>query len=262
MMEYRLDMQDIKHETDWHDFEIIAGPCSIESYESLYATALELKKCGIRLLRGGAYKLRTSLHSFRGLGDAGVLHLSKVAKELGLISVSECTQIDKVEYMSRHLDVLVVGTRNMHNYPLLEVLAHVTNPIILKRGIAATYSDWLAAAEYLMQHGKENIILCERGIRSFETETRYTLDISAIPVMQKKSGLPVIIDPSHAAGNRDWVSALALAATAAGANGLMLEADINPCDSICDASQTISIETLQVLLQNIRLIRSILFKDK
>jgi len=261
MTEYRLDMQDTKREIDWHGFNIIAGPCSIESYESLYATALELKQMGIRMLRGGAYKLRTSLHSFRGLGDAGVLHLSQVAKELDLISVSECTQIDKLEYMSRHLDVLVVGTRNMHNYPLLEALAQVPNPVILKRGIAATYSEWQAAAEYLMQYGKQDLVLCERGIRCFESETRYTLDISALPVMQRKCGLPVYIDPSHASGDRDLVPALALAAVAAGANGLMLEAAINPCTSICDASQTISLDTLGRLLKQIQAVRSAISKD-
>lgn len=249
-------MQDTKREIDWHGFNIIAGPCSIESYESLYATALELKQMGIRMLRGGAYKLRTSPHSFRGLGDAGVLHLSQVAKELELISVSECTQIDKVEYMSRHLDVLLVGTRNMHNYPLLEALAQVPNPIILKRGIAASYSEWLAAAEYLMQYGKKDVILCERGIRTFESETRYTLDISAIPVMRSKCGLPVYIDPSHASGKRDLVPALSLAAVAAGANGLMLEAAINPCASICDASQTISLDTLRSMMQQIQAIKN------
>jgi 3-deoxy-7-phosphoheptulonate synthase len=234
---------------DKWSFGVIAGPCSIEAYEPLYATALELKKRGIKMLRGGAYKLRTSVHSFRGLGDAGIHHLSKVGKDLGLITVSECTQIDKVEFMAQNIDILVVGTRNMHNYPLLERLGKIGAPVLLKRGIASTYDEWLAAAEYIMESGNERVILCERGIRTFEPETRYTLDISAISVMKKKSGLPVIIDPSHAAGSRYLVPSLALAAVAAGADGLMIECQINPCESICDASQTIEPEMLSRIME-------------
>ncbi|MCB5279144.1 MAG: N-acetylneuraminate synthase family protein, partial [Candidatus Cloacimonetes bacterium] len=144
-------------------FEIIAGPCTIENYENLYNNAQVLKELGIKYLRGGAYKMRTSFHSFRGLGDSGVIHLENVGKELDMITVSECTQIDKVEYMAQHIDVLVVGTRNMHNYPLLEALGNIDKPIILKRGIAATYDEWLAAAGYIIDNGNEQVILCERG---------------------------------------------------------------------------------------------------
>ncbi|MDD2424171.1 MAG: N-acetylneuraminate synthase family protein, partial [Candidatus Cloacimonetes bacterium] len=158
------------------DFKVIAGPCSIEDYESLYETAKDLKARGITMLRGSAYKLRTSVHSFRGLGDAGILHMAQVGKELGLITVSEITQTDRVEYMASHIDILVVGTRNMNNYPLLELLGKIDKPVILKRGIAATYDEWLAAAEYIIESGNERVILCERGIRTFETGTRYTLD--------------------------------------------------------------------------------------
>ncbi len=233
------------------EFNLIAGPCSIESYESLYNTAVELKQRGIRMLRGGAYKLRTSVHSFRGLGDAGILHLCRVGRELNLITVSECTQIDKVEYMAKNIDILVVGTRNMHNYPLLELLGKIPNPVILKRGIAATYDEWLAAAEYIMESGNSNVILCERGIRTFEPETRYTLDISAISVMKQKSNLPIIVDPSHAAGNRSLVPSLAMAAIAAGADGLMIESQIKPSDSICDASQTIEPEVLSQIIASL-----------
>lgn len=232
-------------------FNVIAGPCSIEAYESLYQTAVELKKRGIKMLRGGAYKLRTSIHSFRGLGDAGIHHLASIGKELELITVSECTQVDKVEFMANNIDILVVGTRNMHNYPLLERLGKIPNPVILKRGIAATYDEWLAAAEYIMENGNSNVILCERGIRTFEPETRYTLDISAIAVMSQKSGLPVIIDPSHAAGNRNLVPSLSLAAIAAGADGLMIECQIKPDESICDAPQTIDPEMLSQILDSI-----------
>jgi len=229
-------------------FQVIAGPCSIEDYETLYDTATELKSRGIKMIRGGAYKLRTSVHSFRGLGDAGIMHLANVGKELDLITVSEVTQTDKVEFMAEHIDILVVGTRNMHNYPLLELLGKIDKPVILKRGIAATYDEWLAAAEYIIENGNERVILCERGIRTFEPETRYTLDISAISVMKHKSALPVIIDPSHAAGSSDLVPSLALAAVAAGADGLMIECQVNPMESICDARQTISPDTLSSIL--------------
>jgi len=232
-------------------FNVIAGPCSIEGLESLYQSAQSLKEMGIRYLRGGAYKLRTSVHSFRGLGDSGILHLNQVAKDLGLKTVSECTQTDKVEFMAQHIDILVVGTRNMHNYPLLEMLGKIDNPIVLKRGIAATYDEWMAAAEYIMESGNEKVILCERGIRTFEPETRYTLDISAIQVMKQKCGLPVIVDPSHAAGKRDLVPSLAYAAIAAGADGLMIECQLNPCESICDADQTIAPDNLKRILEAI-----------
>ena len=230
---------------------VIAGPCSVEGYNSLFHSALALKEIGIRYIRGGAYKLRTSIHSFRGLGDSAILHLAQVAKETGLKTVSECTQTDKVEFMAEHIDILVVGTRNMHNYPLLELLGKIDNPVILKRGIAATYDEWMAAAEYIVENGNPKVILCERGIRTFEPETRYTLDISAIQVMKQKTGLPVIVDPSHAAGKRDLVPSLACAAIAAGADGLMIECQIKPCESICDANQTIEPGTLKQLLDAI-----------
>ena len=230
------------------NFKVIAGPCSIEDYESLYETAKDLKARGISMLRGGAYKLRTSVHSFRGLGDAGVTHMAKVGKELGLITVSEITQTDKVEFMASHIDILVVGTRNMNNYPLLELLGKIDKPVILKRGIASTYDEWLAAAEYIIESGNDRVILCERGIRTFETDTRYTLDISAIAVMKQKSKLPIIIDPSHAAGDRTLVPSLALAAIAAGADGLMIESQINPKGSICDANQTVNPDVISMIL--------------
>ncbi|MCD8480891.1 MAG: N-acetylneuraminate synthase family protein [Candidatus Cloacimonetes bacterium] len=200
----------MENKIDKWSFGVIAGPCSIEAYEPLYNTATQLKQLGINMLRGGAYKLRTSVHSFRGLGDAGILHLAKVGEELGMITVSECTQTDKVEFMATNIDILVVGTRNMHNYPLLEILGKVSNPVILKRGIAATYDEWAAAAEYIME-----MVIPMWSYVSVESEPLsprpvIPLDISAISVMKNKTGLPVIIDPSHAAGNRDIVPSLHL----------------------------------------------------
>lgn len=231
-------------------FNIIAGPCSIESYDSLFETAQLLKQYGISFIRGGAYKLRTSMHSFRGLGDKGILYLSQVGKELGLTTVSECTQVDKVEFMASKIDILVVGARNMYNYPLLERLSKIENQVILKRGFSATYIEWLAAAEYIVENGNKNVVLCERGIRTFETETRYTLDVSAIQMMKLKCNLPVIVDPSHAAGIGTIVPSLSLASVAAGADGLMIECQINPEKSISDASQTVDPITVRSIHDN------------
>ncbi|MCB5234152.1 MAG: 3-deoxy-7-phosphoheptulonate synthase [Candidatus Cloacimonetes bacterium] len=229
-------------------FKIIAGPCTIESYDKLYATAKVLKELGIEYLRGGAYKMRTTCESFQGLQDEGIMIISEVGEKLGMKTVSEVTQIDKIQFMSEHIDVLTVGARNMHNYPLLRALSNVDNPIILKRGISATYKEWIEAANYIKQNGKANIVLCERGIRTFEQETRFTLDLSAVPVLKTNYTMPVIVDPSHAAGDRRFVVALAKAAIASGAMGLMIECDLDPDNSICDAKQTIAIEQLQDII--------------
>lgn len=229
-------------------FKIIAGPCTIESYDKLYATAKVLKDLGIGYLRGGAYKMRTSCESFQGLQDEGVRIISEVGKKLGMKTVTEVTQIDKIEFMAEHIDVLTVGARNMHTYPLLKALGTVDNPVILKRGISATYEEWVEAANYIKQKGKTNVVLCERGIRTFEQETRFTLDLSAVPVLKSNYALPVIVDPSHAAGDRRFVVALSKAAIASGAMGLMIECDLDPGNCICDAKQTIAIEQLQDII--------------
>ncbi len=246
-----------KEKINWQGFNVIAGPCTIDTYDSLYETASEVSRLGIKLLRGGAYKMRTSVHSFRGLGDIAVQYLAAVGKEFGMHTVSEVIEIENIDYMAQHLDILMVGTRNMQNYPLLERLGKVPNPVILKRGFAATYDEWLSAAEHIIENGNPYVILCERGIRTFEPETRFTLDVSAIKVMQIKSGLPVIVDPSHAAGNRGLVPSLALAAVAAGANGLMIESMPQPSKSICDAAQTIDTIVLGQLLNTAFEIRKI-----
>lgn len=229
-------------------FKIIAGPCTIESYDKLYATAKALKELGIEYLRGGAYKMRTSCESFQGLHDEGVKILSKVGKELGIKTVSEVTRIDKIEFMAEHIDILTVGARSMHNYALLKALSAVDNPIILKRGISATYQEWVEASNYIKQSGDNKTIFCERGIRTFESETRFTLDLSSVPVLQNNYSQPVIVDPSHAAGDRRFVVALSKAAIAAGAMGLMIECDLDPDSSICDAKQTIALDQLQDII--------------
>lgn len=237
------------------DLMIIAGPCTVESYDRLYATAYKLKEMGIKYLRSGAYKMRSRHNSFQGLKDEGVEILSRVGKELGLRTVSEITRLDKIEYMAKRVDILVVGTRSMNNYPLLEALGIIHNPVILKRGFAASYTEWHASSEYITKSGKTNVILCERGIRTFEPQTRYTLDMSAIPVMQQNYNMPIIIDPSHASGKRELVAPLSKAAIACGANGLMIECDLDPDSCVCDAKQTIAPEVLQDILSFIKRVK-------
>jgi 3-deoxy-7-phosphoheptulonate synthase len=240
-------------------FNVIAGPCTIESKESLFAIAKELKSLGVKVLRGGAYKMRTSPHSFRGLGDVAIKYLHDVCEELDMISVSECIDVNKVELMSEFIDVILVGTRNMQNYPLLDRLGKIQNPIILKRGMSSTIEEWLLAAEYIAEAGNENIILCERGIRTFENYTRNTLDLSAVPALKTLCGYPVIVDPSHSTGRRELIKSMTWAAVAAGSDGVMIETSECPDQSMCDAMQTIDLETFATIIKPIASLRGILY---
>lgn len=242
-------------------FQVIAGPCTIDSKESLTEIGSHLQTMGVSFLRGGAYKLRTSSHSFRGLGDIAVKHMKSVCDATGMISVSECIDVNRVDFMAEHINILLVGTRSMYNVPLLEKLGSISNPVILKRGMCATIDEWLQAAQYIVEAGNPNVILCERGIRTFETATRNTLDLSAIPVIKEVSSFPVIVDPSHSTGDRRYVKAMTWAAVAAGADGIMLETHIRPDDSLCDAKQTISIHDLEEIVYPISRIRELLFKE-
>ncbi len=238
-------------------FGIIAGPCTIENYEDLYIIASELKKRGINMFRGGAFKMRTSPYSFQGLGLEGLKIIKKVANELDMISVSEIVSEEDIAIMSEHVDILLIGTRNMQNYRLLQKLGKIPNPIILKRGMANTIEEWLLSAEHILYNGNKDVILCERGIRTFETATRNTLDISAIPLVKSLSKLPIIVDPSHSSGNRDLVTPLSWAAAAAGANGLIIEVHHQPERCICDGHQTINFEQLDKLLQPLETLTSL-----
>ena len=230
-------------------FTIIAGPCTVENYEDLYTIVSHLKDTGIKFFRGGAYKMRTSPYDFQGLGKKGLEYIKKVSDETGMISVSEIVSIEDVELMSKYVDILQVGTRNMHNYRLLCRLGKVKNPVILKRGMSSTIEEWLSAAEYIIEAGNPNVILCERGIRTFETFTRYTLDISAIPAVKSLSNLPIIVDPSHSSGRREMIKSLSWAAMAAGADGLMIETHFSPDKTVCDSKQTIDFEMLSEILK-------------
>lgn len=232
-------------------FSVIAGPCTIESRESLAEIAAALKEIGINILRGGVYKMRTSVHSFRGLGDIALAYLKEVGERYGMVTVSECIDVTKVELMSDYIDVFLIGMRNMQNYPLLEAIGKTNKPVILKRGMSSTYKEWLLAAEYLAETGNHNIVLCERGIRTFEPHTRNTLDLSSVPVLKSKSKYPVIVDPSHSTGHRDYVKSMSWAATAAGANGLLIETHLNPETSLCDAEQAVTIDELKAIVKPI-----------
>ncbi|TGY41560.1 3-deoxy-7-phosphoheptulonate synthase [Clostridium sartagoforme] len=233
---------------------MIAGPCSVESEEQLTFVAEEVKKLGANFLRGGAFKPRTSPYSFQGLKYDG-LELLKIAREkTGLPIVTEIMSPYDIEIFERDVDVIQVGARNMQNFDLLNELGRTRKPILLKRGLSATIEEWLMSAEYIMAGGNENVILCERGIRTFETYTRNTLDLSAIPAVKKLSHLPVIVDPSHATGKRFMISPLAKAAVAVGADGLIIEVHNNPEKALCDGPQSIRPNDYETLVQELKAI--------
>ncbi len=232
-------------------FQVIAGPCSVESEEQLCEVALSVKASGATLLRGGAFKPRTSPYSFQGLEDEG-LRLLKIARKLtGLPIVTEIMGTDQLDEFE-DVDVIQVGARNMQNFRLLKALGRLDKPILLKRGLANTIEEWLMSAEYIMAGGNEKVILCERGIRTFETAVRNNLDISAIPLLKRLSHLPVVVDPSHAAGMSWMVEPLAKAAIAAGADGLMIEVHNNPKAALCDGAQSLDLPGFEGVMGEIK----------
>jgi len=231
---------------------IIAGPCSVESKAQITEIAVEVKKAGAGFLRGGAFKPRTSPYSFQGLKEEGLEYL-KYAKEITQLPiVVELMSADKLELFEEHVDVIQIGARNMQNFDLLRAVGQTRKPVLLKRGLSATIEEFLTAAEYILAGGNENVILCERGIRTFETYTRNTLDISAVPVIKKLSHLPVIVDPSHASGIWWMVEPLAMAAIAVGADGLMIEVHNDPKNALCDGNQSITPENFRHLMDRIK----------
>jgi 3-deoxy-7-phosphoheptulonate synthase len=220
-------------------FSLIAGPCTVESREQLLATAEAVKAGGASMLRGGAYKPRTSPYSFQGLGGEGLRLLKEAKEQTGLPIVTELMDQKDLDQVLEVADVVQIGARSMQNYTLLTELGRAGRPVLLKRGLSATLEELLMAAEYVLKEGNEDVILCERGIRTFETATRFTLDIMAVPVLKELSHLPVVVDPSHAAGRRDLVLPLSLAAAAAGADGIIVEVHNNPEAAICDGPQAV-----------------------
>lgn len=233
---------------------VMAGPCSVENREQIFTAAEQVKAAGAKFLRGGAFKPRSSPYSFQGLGLEGLKLLREVGEATGLLIISEVMEISQIELMMPYVDVFQVGARNMQNFNLLRELGQVRKPVLLKRGIAATMEELLLSAEYILSGGNYEVMLCERGIRTFETYTRNTMDISAIPVLKKLSHLPVLGDPSHGVGLRDKVPAMARAAIAAGADGLLIEVHPNPEKAVSDGAQTLFPEQFVKLMQELRLI--------
>jgi 3-deoxy-7-phosphoheptulonate synthase len=230
---------------------IMAGPCAVESEEQLLETAVGVKAAGAQILRGGAFKPRTSPYSFQGLEEEGLQILARVREKTGLPIVTEVMDQHTVGMVAEYADIIQLGARNMQNYYMLRELGKLNKPILLKRGLSATMEEWLMAAEYIMAGGNRQVILCERGIRTFETYTRNTLDVSAVPVMKHLTHLPVIVDPSHGTGNWRWVPAMSRASVAAGADGLMVEVHPEPEKALCDGAQSLTVEKFTALVNDL-----------
>jgi 3-deoxy-7-phosphoheptulonate synthase len=233
---------------------MMAGPCTVESAEQIREVARRVKQGGATILRGGAFKPRTSPYSFQGLGEKGLRYIRRAADENGLLVVTECLDTGHVETVTEYADIVQVGARNMQNFEMLKALGKIRKPVLLKRGMSATIEEWLMSAEYILTGGNHHVILCERGIRTFETYTRNTLDISAIPVVKKLSHLPIIVDPSHGTGRRDKVAPMARAAVAAGADGILIEVHHEPEKALCDGAQSLYPDQFEQLMKELRII--------
>jgi 3-deoxy-7-phosphoheptulonate synthase len=242
------------------DLMMIAGPCAVENEDQMFTITEFLSKLNIKFLRGGAYKPRTSPYSFQGLKTDGLQLMRRAADKYNMAVVSEIMAVDKIDEFVTYADILQVGTRNMQNYPLLRALGKVDKPVLLKRGMSSTIEEWLLAAEYILSGGNQKVILCERGIRTFETATRNTLDISAVPMAQSLSHLPVIVDPSQGTGARDLVSSMCNAAIAAGANGLIVEVHNQPAEALSDGDQSLYLDQFEQMLQPLTGIAKVLNK--
>ncbi|MBR61462.1 MAG: 3-deoxy-7-phosphoheptulonate synthase [Dehalococcoidia bacterium] len=238
------------------EFVVFGGPCAIESEEQVMETARAVKKSGATVLRGGAFKPRTSPYSFRGMAEDGLKLMDLARKETGLPLITEVMSERDVDLVAQYTDVLQVGARNMQNFALLDEVGRTTKPVMVKRGFSATYEDWLLAAEYVMAGGNKSVILCERGIRTFETFTRNTMDLNAIPVIKQLSHLPIVSDPSHGTGKWDYVTPLACASVAAGADGLIIEVHPRPETAWSDGAQSLTLENFDALMSKVRAIRS------
>ncbi len=232
-------------------FATIAGPCAVESRDVILETARLVRDAGAQFLRGGAYKPRTSPYSYQGLGEAGLRLLAEAKEETGLPVVTELMDVRDIEAVAAVADVIQVGARNMQNYPLLTEAGRAGKPVLLKRGLSASLEELLLAAEYVLKEGNPAVILCERGIRTFETSYRFTLDVMAVPVLKQRTHLPVIVDPSHAAGSRELVEPLSLAAAAAGADGLLVEVHPRPDEAVCDGPQSLAGDEFEAYLRKV-----------
>ncbi|MBI2135539.1 3-deoxy-7-phosphoheptulonate synthase [Candidatus Woesearchaeota archaeon] len=267
---YKLVSRDFKHEDTiinvkgvniGKEFVVMAGPCAVENEQQLTITAKSVKKSGANVLRGGAYKPRSSPYSFQGLGVQGLKLLKKVGDELNLQVITEVISPETAETVAEYADILQVGTRNMQNFDLLKRLGKIKKPVLLKRGMSATVEELLMAAEYIMSEGNHNVILCERGIRTFETATRNTLDLGIVPLLKQKTHLPVIVDPSHATGIRALVAPMAKAALVAGADGLIIEVHYNPEAAKSDGMQSLYPDQFDALMQNLKILAKVSGKE-
>ncbi|OGL12055.1 MAG: 3-deoxy-7-phosphoheptulonate synthase, partial [Candidatus Rokubacteria bacterium RIFCSPLOWO2_02_FULL_73_56] len=249
---YKLASREVRHEPSQvrvgdvtiggKTIVVMAGPCSVESRLQLLETAERVKAAGAHILRGGAFKPRTSPYAFQGLEDEGLKLLAEARRESGLPVVTEVMTVDKVDAVAEHADILQIGARNVQNFPLLRKVGEAGKPVLLKRGMATSIQEWLLSAEYVLSRGNPNVILCERGIRTFETATRFTLDLNAVPVVKKLSHLPVVVDPSHGTGHWEYVEAMAMAGVAAGADGLIIEVHPRPEEALSDGPQSLKPE--------------------
>uniref|UniRef100_A0A7C1JN42 3-deoxy-7-phosphoheptulonate synthase n=1 Tax=Thermomicrobium roseum TaxID=500 RepID=A0A7C1JN42_THERO len=237
-----------------HEPVIIAGPCTVENREQLLRTAEAVREAGASLLRGGAFKPRTSPYSFQGLGERGLELLAEARERTGLPIVTEVLDTEQVDLVAQYADMLQIGSRNMMNFALLRKVAATGKPVLLKRGFAATIEEWLLAAEYLLAGGNDQVVLCERGVRSFEPATRFMLDLNAVPLVRQLSHLPVIVDPSHGTGRRELVPPMSLAAIAAGAHGLLVEVHVEPDAALVDGRQSIDPATLASIVRRVRVL--------
>lgn len=243
------------------NFTVIAGPCSVESEEQTIITAQKVKEAGANLLRGGAFKPRTSPYAFQGLGLKGLKILEKAKKITGLPIVTEVIDPRDVSWICEYADILQIGTRNMQNFSLLKEVGRVDKPVLLKRGMFSTLEEWLNCVEYIMHEGNLNVIPCERGIRTFETYTRNTLDISAVPAMKELTHLPIIVDPSHSTGKKSLIESMCLAAVAAGADGIIIEVHFKPSEALSDKDQALSPQEFAGIIKKVRKMNSFIKRE-
>jgi 3-deoxy-7-phosphoheptulonate synthase len=234
------------------DVIVIAGPCSVETREGLLEVARSVKKSGAKLLRGGAFKPRSSPYAFQGLGEEGLKYLAEARDETGLKIVTELMDPRDAELVDKYADMIQIGARNMSNFNLLKEVGKMRKPVLLKRGLSSTVKEWLMSAEYILDEGNMEVVLCERGVRTFETDTRNTLDLSCVPLVQSMSHLPIIVDPSHAVGRVDLVPPMSMAAVAAGTDGLLLEVHENPEEALCDGPQSLRLDDFASLMKSLR----------
>lgn len=254
-----IDIEGIK--IGGEEVVVMAGPCAVENEEQIITTARAVKKAGAKILRGGAFKPRTSPYSFQGLKEEGLKLLAKARDKTGLKVITEVIDINKIDIVNEYTDIIQIGARNMQNYPLLRAVGKLDTPVLLKRNMSSTIKEWLLAAEYIMKEGNYQVILCERGIRTFSTNTRNTLDLSSVPLLQELSHLPIVVDPSHGTGKWSLVTPMARAAVASGVDGLLIEVHPNPEEALSDGAQSLTFDNFNKLMEEVKKIAQVLKRN-